>query len=121
MMCRHHLMKRLRSQGILDTRKTIACSAGTPRVLRISIACWPANAVHLCNTDPPYNVKVEPRSNNAIAAGLSSFSNDAASGNSSKGKGTLLPLASIMRPGNRSTLQRIRSFGPKIAPSRMTL
>jgi ParB-like chromosome segregation protein Spo0J len=26
--------------------------------------------IHLCNTDPPYNVKVEPRSNNAIAAGL---------------------------------------------------
>lgn len=35
--------------------------------------------IHLCNTDPPYNVKVEPRSKNAIAAGLSSFSNDAAS------------------------------------------
>jgi DNA modification methylase len=30
-------------------------------------------AVHLINTDPPYNVRVEPRSNNAIAAGLSSF------------------------------------------------
>ncbi|MCC6907046.1 MAG: ParB N-terminal domain-containing protein [Phycisphaerales bacterium] len=30
--------------------------------------------VHLCNTDPPYNVRVEPRSNNAIVAGLSSFS-----------------------------------------------
>lgn len=30
-------------------------------------------AVHLVNTDPPYNVKVEPRSNNAIAAGNSSF------------------------------------------------
>jgi DNA modification methylase len=29
--------------------------------------------VHLVNTDPPYNVKVEPRSTNAIAAGLSSF------------------------------------------------
>jgi DNA modification methylase len=29
--------------------------------------------VHLINTDPPYGVKVEPRSNNAIAAGLSSF------------------------------------------------
>jgi DNA modification methylase len=29
--------------------------------------------VHLLNTDPPYNVKVEPRSNNAIRAGLSSF------------------------------------------------
>ncbi len=31
------------------------------------------NPIHLVNTDPPYNVKVEPRSNNAIAAGLSSF------------------------------------------------
>jgi DNA modification methylase len=30
--------------------------------------------IHLLNTDPPYNVKVEPRSNNAIASGLSSFS-----------------------------------------------
>jgi ParB-like chromosome segregation protein Spo0J len=29
--------------------------------------------VHLVNSDPPYGVKVEPRSNNAIAAGLSSF------------------------------------------------
>jgi DNA modification methylase len=31
-------------------------------------------SIHLVNTDPPYNVKVEPRSNNAIAAGNSSFS-----------------------------------------------
>lgn len=30
-------------------------------------------SIQLANTDPPYNVKVEPRSNNAIAAGLSSF------------------------------------------------
>lgn len=30
-------------------------------------------AIQLVNCDPPYNVKVEPRSNNAIAAGLSSF------------------------------------------------
>src|SRR5215471_16925540 len=32
-------------------------------------------AIHLVNCDPPYNVRVEPRSNNAIAAGLSSFEN----------------------------------------------
>jgi DNA modification methylase len=31
--------------------------------------------IQLVNTDPPYNVKVEPRSNTAIAAGLSSFTN----------------------------------------------
>ena len=30
-------------------------------------------SIQLVNTDPPYNVKVEPRSNNAIAAGVSSF------------------------------------------------
>ncbi len=30
--------------------------------------------IHLVNTDPPYNVKVEPRSNTAIAAGITSFS-----------------------------------------------
>ena len=29
--------------------------------------------IHLVNTDPPYGVKVEPRSNNAVVAGLSSF------------------------------------------------
>jgi DNA modification methylase len=29
--------------------------------------------IHLASSDPPYNVKVEPRSNNAIAAGFSSF------------------------------------------------
>jgi DNA modification methylase len=29
--------------------------------------------VHLVSTDPPYNVRVEPRSHSAIAAGLSSF------------------------------------------------
>jgi DNA modification methylase len=39
--------------------------------------------VHLVNTDPPYNVKVEPRSNNAMAAGLSSF---AGYGNSDPGR-----------------------------------
>jgi DNA modification methylase len=44
-------------------------------------------AIHLCNTDPPYNVKVEPRSNNAIAAGLSSFTNDAAAGRLKQGQG----------------------------------
>jgi DNA modification methylase len=37
------------------------------------------SVIHLCNTDPPYNVKVEPRSKNAIAAGLSSFGDNAAS------------------------------------------
>jgi DNA modification methylase len=29
--------------------------------------------IHLVNSDPPYNVRVEPRTNNAIAAGISSF------------------------------------------------
>lgn len=43
--------------------------------------------IHLVNTDPPYNVKVEPRSNNAIAAGLSSFANDPAAQKLKSGQG----------------------------------
>lgn len=35
------------------------------------------HSVQLVNTDPPYNVKVEPRSGNAIAAGNSSFTKKA--------------------------------------------
>ncbi|MCZ2098810.1 MAG: ParB N-terminal domain-containing protein [Anaerolineae bacterium] len=51
----------------VDPEKTLALPAGSDVRPRLS-------PVHLVNTDPPYNVRVEPRSNNAIAAGLSSFS-----------------------------------------------
>ena len=61
-------------------------------------------AVHLVNTDPPYNVHVEPRSNNAIAAGLSSF---AGYGNSDPGRDAVRrpekakPTGKKMRPKDR--------------------
>lgn len=48
-------------------------------------------SIHLVNTDPPYNVKVEPRSNNAIAGGLSSF-------NLAKSKRTSKKLRAKDRP-----------------------
>jgi DNA modification methylase len=54
--------------------------------------------VHLVNTDPPYNVRVEPRSNNAIAAGLSSF---AGYGNSDPGRGEAKPTGKKMRAKDR--------------------
>ncbi len=41
--------------------------------------------IHLVNTDPPYNVRVEPRSNNAIAAGLSSFEATSSSSGAKRG------------------------------------
>jgi len=50
----------------VDPAKALGLPAGTD----IKPTLLP---VHLVNTDPPYNVRVEPRSNNAIAAGLSSF------------------------------------------------
>jgi len=58
--------------------------------------------IHLVNMDPPYNVKVEPRSNNAIAAGLSSFTNTHHQGldlarHPEKSKGT----TAKMRPKDR--------------------
>ena len=59
--------------------------------------------IHLVNSDPPYNVKVEPRSNNAIAAGRSSFTTSHhqkldVSRHPAKGKATHKKLRAKDRP-----------------------
>jgi DNA modification methylase len=69
---------------ILGNHRLLCGDSSKPEDLDRLLAGAP---IHLVNTDPPYNVKVEPRSNNAIAAGLSSFSNDAASGRLKHGQG----------------------------------
>ncbi len=55
---------------ILGDHRLLCGDSGSPADLDRLLDGQP---IHLVNTDPPYNVKVEPRSNNAIAAGLSSF------------------------------------------------
>jgi DNA modification methylase len=55
---------------VLGSHRFMCGNSSSPADLDRLLAGEP---VHLVNTDPPYNVKVEPRSNNAIAAGLSSF------------------------------------------------
>jgi DNA modification methylase len=55
---------------ILGRHRLLCGNSGEPRDVDQLLS---GAKVHLVNTDPPYNVKVEPRSNNAIAAGLSSF------------------------------------------------
>jgi hypothetical protein len=55
---------------LLGRRRLLCGDAGRPEGVDRLLGGAPA---HLVNTDPPYNVRVEPRSNNAIAAGLSSF------------------------------------------------
>jgi DNA modification methylase len=52
-----------------DHRLLVGDSASAEDVDRLLASA----RVDLVNTDPPYNVRVEPRSNNAIAAGFSSF------------------------------------------------
>jgi DNA modification methylase len=49
--------------------------------------------IHLVNADPPYGVKVEPRSNNAIAAGNSSFAKASSKDKGSGGHHQKLDLA----------------------------
>jgi DNA modification methylase len=51
------------------------------------------NKVHLFHGDPPYGVSVEPRSNNAIAAGISSFPGEIATIRTSKLRAKDRPLA----------------------------
>jgi DNA modification methylase len=55
---------------ILGDHRVLCGDSADPATVDRLLAGAP---IHLVNTDPPYNVKVEPRSNNAIAAGLSSF------------------------------------------------
>jgi DNA modification methylase len=55
---------------ILGEHRLLCGDSGKPEDVDLLLA---GARIQLVNTDPPYNVKVEPRSNNAIAAGLSSF------------------------------------------------
>lgn len=54
---------------ILGSHRLLCGDSGSPQDLDRLLG---GARIHMVNTDPPYNVKVEPRSNNAIAAGLSS-------------------------------------------------
>jgi len=56
---------------ILSEHRLLCGDAGNPEHVDLLLD---GNPIHLVNTDPPYNVRVEPRSNNAIAAGVTSFS-----------------------------------------------
>ncbi|MCA9253325.1 MAG: ParB N-terminal domain-containing protein [Phycisphaerales bacterium] len=70
-------------------------------------------AIHLCNTDPPYNVKVEPRSNNAIAAGGSGLPHPEKNGKK-RGKRTHHQSFDVARQGEKKrTSQKMR---PKDRP-----
>jgi DNA modification methylase len=64
-------------------------------------------SVQLVNTDPPYNVKVEPRSTNAVAAGLTTFAGSLAPRRGRRRRAgppraaTEAPPAAKMRPRDR--------------------
>src|SRR3990172_6384895 len=61
--------------------------------------------IHLVNTDPPYNVRVEPRSNNAIAAGNSSFTKTHhQSLDLARHPGKANPTTNKMRPKDRQLM-----------------
>jgi DNA modification methylase len=55
---------------LLGDSRLLCGDAGKLEVVDRLVDGIPIDLVH---TDPPYNVRLEPRSNNAIAAGLSSF------------------------------------------------
>jgi DNA modification methylase len=65
-----HPITRTGDLWVLGDHWLLCGDAGNPSDVDQLIA---GSKIHLINTDPPYNVKVEPRSKNAIAAGLSSF------------------------------------------------
>jgi DNA modification methylase len=61
---------RLGDLWVLGNHRLLCGDSSSPADLDRLLAGAP---IHLVSTDPPYGVRLEPRSNNAIAAGLSSF------------------------------------------------
>jgi DNA modification methylase len=57
---------------VLGQHRLLCGDSASPQLLKLLLGDEP---VHLVNTDPPYNVKVEPRSNNAIASGINTKGN----------------------------------------------
>jgi DNA modification methylase len=57
---------------ILGQHRLLCGDAADPQLLKLLLG---DERVQLVNTDPPYNVRVEPRSNNAIAMGLNTKGN----------------------------------------------
>ena len=84
MKYRNRLTRQLRNRVIFGNHRLLC---GDSSIAEDVDRLLDGAPIHLVNTDPPYNVRVEPRSNNAIAAGLSSFSNDAAAKKLKAGQG----------------------------------
>ncbi|MCC5829282.1 MAG: ParB N-terminal domain-containing protein [Phycisphaeraceae bacterium] len=59
---------------VLGDHRLMCGDSGSVADLDRLLASGDVSRIDLVNMDPPYNVKVEPRSNNAIAAGITSFS-----------------------------------------------
>lgn len=98
---------------ILGNHRLLCGDSSSPADLDRLLAGAP---IHLCNTDPPYHVKVEPRSNNAIAAGLSSFSNDAASGRLKQGQGNAASFGVDHETGKPKHAATHKKLRPKDRP-----
>ena len=94
---------------ILGNHRLLCGNSSSPADLDRLLA---GAAIHLCNTDPPYNVKVEPRSNNAIAAGLSSFTNDGAASRLKGGQGNAASFGvdhETGKPKHAATHKKLRA------------
>ncbi len=94
---------------ILGNHRLLCGDSSSPADLDRLLAGAP---IHLCNTDPPYNVKVEPRSNNAIAAGLSSFTNDGAASRLKGGQGNAASFGvdhETGKPKHAATHKKLRA------------
>lgn len=63
---------------ILGRHRLLCGDSANPMSIEMLLG---SERVHLVNTDPPYNVKVEPRSNNAIASNLAATGRAGTKGN----------------------------------------
>ena len=91
---------------VLGQHRLLCGDSASPQLLKLLLG---DERIHLVNTDPPYNVKVEPRSNNAIASALASGSRQKAMPRQGKGVTHHQKLDLARRPGAAKPTGKMRA------------
>ena len=91
---------------VMGQHRLLCGDSASPQLLQLLLG---EERIHLVNTDPPYNVKVEPRSNNAIASAVANGSRQKSMPRQGKGVTHHQALDLARRPGAAKPTGKMRA------------
>ncbi len=90
---------------VMGQHRLLCGDSASPQLLQLLLG---EERIHLVNTDPPYNVKVEPRSNNAIASAVANGARQKSMPRQGKGVTHHQALDLARRPGAAKPTGKMR-------------